>query len=282
MFVAASVGVHLFAFYLSTRFDAAPDLQYAFVVFQLPYGIFVVSIVTAVVPDLSERFARDDTEGYRDTLSFGLRAASFVSVPAAVGMATLSVPATGLLYQRGGFESGDTRVVAAILASYAFGLVGYSAYFVLVRSFYARQNTRTPAVINIGLLALYVVSATLLSAVFGIRGVALAFTVSYAVAALLLLWAMQREISRIDGRRLAEALLRIGLAGAAMYGVATVGTSLLGAGDGTLRYALTLGVVGAASLAVYLLAALLLRVEELRSAITLLRRRSPSEARARE
>lgn len=93
---------------------------------------------------------------------------------------------------------------------------------------------------------------------------------------------MRREISRIDGRRLAEALLRIGLAGAAMYGVTTVGTSLLGADDGTLRYALTLGVVGAASLAAYLLAALLLRVEELRSAITLLRRRSPSEARARE
>jgi putative peptidoglycan lipid II flippase len=85
---------------------------------------------------------------------------------------------------------------------------------------------------------------------------------------------MRREISRTDGRRLAEALLRIGLA--------AVGTSLLGADDGTLRYALTLGVVGAASLAAYLLAALLLRVEELRSAITVLRRRSPSEARARE
>jgi putative peptidoglycan lipid II flippase len=180
VFVAASVGVHLFAFYLAIRFDAVPDLQYAFVVFQLPYTIFIVSIAIALMPDLSERFARDDTEGYRDMLSFGLRATSFISVPAAVGMATLSVPAIGLLYQRGDFGSGDTRVVAAILASYAFGLVGYSAYFVLARSFYARQNTRNPAAINTGLLALYVVSAASLSAIFGIRGVALAFTVSYA------------------------------------------------------------------------------------------------------
>jgi putative peptidoglycan lipid II flippase len=154
VFVAASVGVHLFAFYLATRFDAVPDLQYAFVVFQLPYGIFIVSIAIALMPELSERFARDDTEGYRDMLSFGLRAASFISVPAAVGMATLSVPTIGLLYQRGDFGSGDTRMVAAILASYAFGLVGYSAYFVLARSFYARQNTRNPAAINTGLLAL--------------------------------------------------------------------------------------------------------------------------------
>lgn len=274
VFVAASVGVHLFAFYLATRFDAAPDLQYAFVVFQLPYGIFVVSVAMALMPELSELSARDDAEGYRDTLSFGLRTVSFISVPAAVGMATLSVPTIGLLYQRGGFEAGDTRVVAAILAAYSFGLVGYSAYFVLARSFYARQNTRTPATINVALLALYVTLASSLSAVFGIRGVALAFTVAYAAVSLLLLAAMRREIGRVDGRRLAVSLLRIGLAGAAMYAVATAGTALLGDGSGTLRYALTLALVGSASLATYLAAALLLRVEELRAAIALLRRRA--------
>ena len=93
-------------------------------------------------------------------------------------MATLAVPMIGLLYQRGDFDAADTQVVAAILASYAFGLVGYSAYFMLARSFYARQNTQTPAAINAGLLVVYVVTAASLSALFGIRGVALAFTVS--------------------------------------------------------------------------------------------------------
>ncbi len=278
VFVAASVGVQLFAYYLATRFNAAPDLQYAFVVFQLPYGIFIVSIAMALMPDLSERFARGDVGGYRQTLSSGIRTASFISVPAAVGMATLSVPAIGLLYQRGDFDLGDTRLVAAILASYSFGLVGYSAYFVLARSFYARQNTLTPAAINAGLLALYVASAVSLSALFGIRGVALAFTVSYGATALVLLAAMRREVGGVDGRRLASSLLRIGLAGAVMYAVASAGTTLLGEGFETLQYALTLLLVGAVSLAAYLAAALMLRIEELRSVAALLRRRSSSEA----
>lgn len=93
---------------------------------------------------------------------------------------------------------------------------------------------------------------------------------------------MRREIGGVDGRRLASSLLRIGLAGAAMYAVATAGVALLGEGHGTLQYALTLALVGAASFGAYLLAALLLRVEELRSALAMLRRRTPSEARARQ
>ena len=98
MFVAASVGVHLFAYYMATRFNAAPDLQYAFVIFQLPYGIFVVSVAVALMSELSELSARGDEASYRNTLCFGLRAVSFILIPAAVGMATLSVPAVGLLY----------------------------------------------------------------------------------------------------------------------------------------------------------------------------------------
>lgn len=276
VFVGASVGVHLFAYYLATRFDAAPDLQYAFVIFQLPYGIFVVSVAMALMPELSELTARGDDAGYRETLSFGLRAVSFISVPAAVGMATLAVPAVGLLYQRGGFEAQDTALVAALLASYAFGLVGYSAYFVLARSFYARQNTRTPAAVNVALLALYAPLAAMLTAVFGVRGVALAFTVAYAATALILLGAMRREIERIDGRRLTSSLIRIGLSGAVMYAVASLGTSALGEGSDTISYIFTLILVGTASVAAYLGAALVLRVEELRSAAAMIRQRLTS------
>ncbi|MDN5697548.1 MAG: hypothetical protein L0G70_06170, partial [Rubrobacter sp.] len=71
-------------------------------------------------------------------------------------------------------------------------------------------------------------------------------------------------------------LIRIALSGAVMYAVASFGVFLLGEGSGTLSYAFTLALVGAASVAAYLGAAALLGVEELRSAIALLRRRLPS------
>src|SRR5215210_7106350 len=53
--VAASVGFQLLAASLATGFGAYAELTYAFTIFSLPYGIFVVAIATALMPELSEK-----------------------------------------------------------------------------------------------------------------------------------------------------------------------------------------------------------------------------------
>jgi putative peptidoglycan lipid II flippase len=274
LLVASSVGVQVVANLLGSRFGGVANLWYAFMIFTLPYGVFVVAIGTALMPELSERYSRGDTDGYRETLSFGLRTMAFIVVPAAVGMVSLSVPIVGLLYERGNFTPRDTNIVAALLTAYGIGLLGYAAYFVLVRSFYSRQNTKTPAALNVGLLLLYVALAYPLSAAVGLTGVALAFSGAYAALALALLAAMRREIKRLDGRRLARSLAKILACGAAMYAVARIGVFFTGAGSGLLDRTGILLLVGGISLAVYLGVALLLRTEELGSAVSLLRHRS--------
>lgn len=277
VFVAAAVGVQIVANFFGTRFGGAEKLWYAFTIFQLPYGLFAVAIATALVPELSERFSREDTDGYRETLSFGLRTLAFIMVPASVGLVALAVPIVGLLYERGAFTAEDTRAVAALLAAYGLGLLGYAAYFVLVRSFYSRQNTKAPAILNVGLLALYVALAYAFSETTGLTGVALAFSASYAALALGLLAAMRREIKRLDGRRLLASLAKILAAGAVMYAAARGGLYLTGTGTNLVDRAVILALVGSASLAVYLGAAFLLRMEELRSAAALLRRRTAAK-----
>src|SRR5215218_3072227 len=99
--VAASVGVQAVAYLIGTSFNAAPQLYYAFTIFSLPYGVFVVAVATALMPELSEKYSRGDTEGYRDTFSFGLRLVAFVAVPATVGLVILAEPIIALLYERG-------------------------------------------------------------------------------------------------------------------------------------------------------------------------------------
>ncbi len=279
VFVASSVGVQFAANYLGSSFDGNASLLYAFTIFQLPYGVFIVAIATALMPELSERFSRGDTDGYRENLSFGLRTMAFIAVPATVGMAAFSALIIGLLYERGGFEASDTSSVSLILAAYAVGLLGYGAYFVLVRSFYSRQNTKTPAVLNVGLLALYIVLGYALSETFGLVGVALAFSASYAALAIALLIAMRRDIGRIDGKRIAASLAKILTAGAVMHVVAEGGIYLLGTGSTLPERVLVLALAGGASVAAYLAAAYVFRAEELRSAATLLRRRSVKEAK---
>src|ERR671914_176565 len=162
VFTAATVGVQAAVNLFGSRFGGVEKLYYAFVVFQLPYGVFVVAIATALVPELSERFARADEGGFRENLSFGLRTTAFVAVPATV-----------------------------LLVAFSVGLLGYALSFLLARSFYSRQNSKTPALLNAGLLALYVALAYALSRTMALTGVALAFSGAYTLLALALLEAMR-------------------------------------------------------------------------------------------
>lgn len=271
--VAASIGLQAVANFFATSFNAATQLGLAFVIFSLPYGIFVVAIATALMPELSERHSRGDLEGYRDTFSFGLRLVAFVVVPSTVGMFVLAKPIVGLLYERGRFGAGDTEVVAALLQAYAVGLLGYGVYFLLVRAFYSQQNTKTPALLNVVLFVLYTAAVYALSETIGLVGVVLALSVTYTLLAILGLAAMRRRIKRVGGRRLARSLAKILAAGAAMYAVARGGTALLGTGSGPLGQALVILGVGGVSVAVYAGVAYALKAEELRSAVDLARRR---------
>jgi putative peptidoglycan lipid II flippase len=163
--------------------------------------------------------------------------------------------------------------VTALLVAYSVGLLGYATYFLLVRAFYSRQNTRTPALLNVVLFVVYVALAYGLSSLFEVIGVALALSGANAALAVLGLAVMRRETKRLDGRRLLLSLAKILVAGAAMYAVAWGGTAILGFGAGPLERALVIALVGGASLAAYLGAALLLKAEELKPAAALLRRR---------
>jgi putative peptidoglycan lipid II flippase len=275
--VAASVGVQTAAYFIGTSFNAAPQLFYAFTIFSLPYGVFVVAVATALMPELAEKYSRGDTDGYRDTLSFGLRLVAFVAIPSTVGLVVLAKPIIALLYERGEFGNQATQEVAALLVAYSVGLLGFSAYFLLVRAFYSRQNTKTPACLNVVLFVAYVALAYGLSRFMGVIGVALALSGANAVLALLGLAAMRRETKRLDGRRLLRSLAKILVAGAAMYVVARGGTALLGVGSGTLERAFIIAAVGGVSLAAYLGMALVLKAEELKPAVALLRRRRPAK-----
>jgi putative peptidoglycan lipid II flippase len=224
------------------------------------------------MPELSEKHSLSDADGYRETFSFGLRTMVFVVIPSAVGMISLSEPIVGLLYERGNFDAGDTEAVSRLLVVFAAGLLGYSVYFFLVRAFYSRQNTKTPALLNVVIFVLYAVLAYGLSRVLGVTGVVLALSIAYAVLAILGLAATHQEIGLIEGRRLLRSLLKSLAAGTAMYVVARTGTLLLGAGSDLTERLFILVTIGGASLAVYIGVAFLLRTEELESAFTLLRR----------
>jgi len=119
-------------------------LYYADRLLQFPLGVFAVALGTAALPSFSSLAARDDVPGLRTTLCYSLRMVNFVSLPAALGLMVIAVPAFSLFFQRGAFGAEDVSASARALVFLAMGLWAVSAARVLVPMFHGMQDTRTP------------------------------------------------------------------------------------------------------------------------------------------
>ena len=241
--------------------------------FLLPYGIFAVSLMSALQPDLAERWALVDAAGYRERLSVGIRTISAVIVPAAVGYIVLARPIVKLLLEHGRFTARDTHTTASVLAVMAIGLPAFSVYLLLMRAYQAMQDARTVFFLYLVENGVNVVLAVALYPSLGVNGLALAFALAYGAGTAVALLHLRRRTGGLDGRRLMRSSLRVGVASAAMAGVVALAVHTVGSGSG-LGLAARVGVSVVAGLAVYLGAAVVLRIDEVTTLLHVRRRAS--------
>jgi putative peptidoglycan lipid II flippase len=204
--------------------------QSAFILYQLPYGIFAVSVFTALVPTLSEHHVRGDVDSFRRDLSLGLRTTAFIILPAAAGFVALGRPIVHLLLQHGVFSKQSTPLFANTFVLMAIGLGAYAAFQQLMRASYARQDTRTPWIVNGIAVGVNTLIALPLFAWLSVPGLALAHAISYTFAAILGGAVLRRQLGGIDGGRIAASSVRIGVASVAAGGVAWAVAKAVGNG----------------------------------------------------
>jgi putative peptidoglycan lipid II flippase len=191
--------------------------QVAFIFFQLPHGLFAVSLHSALFPDLSRAAGAGDWETFRARLITGLRSVVFLLLPAAIGYIVLAHPITRLIVAHGIADARDAGAVADVLRLMAIGLVFFSSFSLFVRAFYALPDTRTPTMLN----ALSVVVQIGLSFPFfawlGVRGLALAHASSYAIGIVAQAAVLERRIpGGLQLHRLLAPTARISVAAAGM------------------------------------------------------------------
>ena len=239
----------------------------AFMLFQLPHAIFVVSVFTALLPAMSSRWVDGDRSAFRELLARGIRWTAVIVVPAALGYLVLAVPIVRLLLQHGVTRPRSTDLVAGILVFFSLGLFSFSTFQLLLRAYYSMQDTRTPALVNIAAVGLNVIVDLLfvLALGMGVRGLALGHATAYTFGSIALLALIRRRLGGVDGRRILSGLSRTLLAGGVTAGVAWVASEAIGrwVDTSTLggQAAQVLGAVAAGILA-FLATALMLRVDE--------------------
>jgi len=235
VYVVANQVAYLIIIRLASRISAGAYTAYsqAFVFFSLPHAIVAVSIFTALIPGMADRWTVEDRAGVRDLFSRGFRDTMIVMIPAAAGYLVLAGPIVALLAGHGAVRGVELPVLARILAGFAIGLPFFSAFQLMTRTLYAMHDSRTPALVNIG-VAVVNISADLLLAFAwhrGVTGLALGHAVSYVFGSALLFVIVRRRLHGADERRIgttiAKTLLAAVVTAAAAAGVsAAVGIAL--------------------------------------------------------
>ncbi|MFI0484721.1 murein biosynthesis integral membrane protein MurJ [Actinomadura sp. 9N215] len=242
--------------------------KFALVVFQLPYAIIAVSVITALLPRMSAHVADGRRDLVRDDFSRGLRLACALLVPLWLGMLVFAVPGSVTFFAYGSLGEDDARRIGAVLMVFAVMVLPFTLHQLLMRVFYALGDTRTPGLIAVPAGVAQAVTAFALLWLVPARQVVLGLPVAYGLfylvgatgAALVL----RRRLGGMDGRRILRALTRLHLAAlpAVAFGVAVLwGFSHLP--GGRLPALLTVVVGGLGGGALYVASARLMNVPEI-------------------
>ena len=250
-------------------------LYYAQRLFEFPQGIFTVSVAQAVLPSMSRQAASGEMEGLKDSLAFGLRLTLFITIPAMAGLLICTVPIFSLLFMGGEFGYGKAVNCAVALFYYSLGLSLVAMVRVTVPAFYSLQDTRTPVKIAFVAFIFNLLFSLALMGPLRHGGLALASTLSALCQMSMLLYFLRKKIGRMGGRNiLVTALKTI----AASLPMAMVVHALIRFADWSVpgqklvKGAVLGGAIGS-GVVIFLLSAHLLRIEEFRESISLLRRR---------
>jgi putative peptidoglycan lipid II flippase len=201
--------------------DSAPAaIDKAFRIYQLPQGLFSISIATVLFPTLSKLAARGANDDLRATMSNGVRQICLLLIPSAVLMAVLAEPIVRLIYQRGEFGPEATDLVTTALVWWSISLPFQGVSLLFSRTFFGLQQpwaTTALAVVNM------VVNAAVAFALykpFGIAGIVIGTVAGTLVMTVAQGWILRGELGGIEGRKLVGAVARMLAAAAVLAGVA--------------------------------------------------------------
>jgi len=267
--VAAGVVVSQAGFAVVSRLAYAVDgysrYSYAYQLFQLPYAVVGVSVVSALLPRMSRAAAQGRPDLLRADVSRGLRLAATLVVPASLALAALAIPVCRAVFL--GNARGDAVAIGRVLAVFALALVPFTVHQVLLRAFYAAADSRTAALLTGLVTAVLVASDLVVAAALPgpgrVAGLAGGFALAYAVGAVASGLVLRARVGG-SGRQVLRLLVRVTAAGALGTAVAWVlATAVSRAVPGPAGALLGLGIGGPAGTPVYLLAARRMRVTEL-------------------
>ena len=246
----------------------------------LPHSIITVSVITALLPRLSRQAHDKDLAAFGGELSASLRLVTALIVPSAFFLLAAGPWIGALLYGYGASSAEQGAALGAVASMFAIGLPAFSLFYVLLRSYYAQENTKTPFMINLGFNALHIIIGftlfSLLPEGLQVAGLALGYSVSYAITCALTWHRVGKRVPEIRGNGHLRLMVRVVAASlvSALVAYALVRFTVTNqAGLTSLRLGLAIGIFAGSFSLIYLGLAKVLRISEVSAVLALVRRK---------
>ncbi len=168
-------------------------LYYSDRMVEFPLGVFGIALATVLLPNLSSKHAKNETEKFSNMLDWALRWVFLIAVPAAVGLAVLAVPLLTTLFQYDEFTSHATIMSGKSLLAYSLGLPAFILIKIFASGFFSRQDTKTPVKIGAIAMVANIGFNFLLVGLLQHTGLALATSLSACLQTLLLFYLLRKE-----------------------------------------------------------------------------------------
>ena len=248
-------------------------LYYADRLVQFPLGIFAIATATAVLPSLSRQAAANDYTALGDTFAYAMKFVLFITIPAMTGLIILREPIVALLFKRGAFNAETTRLTASALLYYSIGLWAFSAVRIVVSTFYALQDTKTPVRMAVISIIANIILGIALMGPLGHGGLALATSLASMLNLGLLTYALKARLGHIGWENITVSICNTvacsTIMGIAVWTVAHYTISL----QGQTTFSLISGVAGSiiTGMVIYGLFAFLIKSREFGKVIIMIK-----------
>jgi putative peptidoglycan lipid II flippase len=198
------------------QYDGFSSYSYAWQLFQMPYAIVGISVITALLPRMSAHAAERRYSLVKDDFSSGVRLSSAVVVPAALGLAVLGAPLAEAVLGYGSTSVPQARYLGEVFGVFALGLVPYMMFQLMLRVFYALHDSRTPMFIGVAVMITNITVSLLALSILPtghvVEGLAAAFGLANLVGTIVGWLILSRRLRGLRGHEIARSLTRMHLA----------------------------------------------------------------------
>ena len=249
---------------------AVAALEYAYKLYVVISGVFTYAVGNIIFPELSRAASEKEDKNLKDIIQKAIRLLTFILIPLTLGIMIFRQDIVSVMYERGEFDAVSTINTAGALFYYTIGILGAGLVEVMNKSFYARQDTRTPLYVGMAIIVTNIVLSVLLgNTTLTFKGLALATSITALLNAGVLTIIANRKNKGILSRELIEYIGRIIISGLVMFIIVfVVNRGLERIFESTIIYNLVkMAISASVGIVSYMILTSVLKVNELKELI---------------